>query len=61
MVRTFECGFCGHEIPPGTGIIFVRNDGTIFRFCSGKCRKYQLDLRRDPRKLRWTKKYETRT
>ncbi|MFQ6126770.1 MAG: 50S ribosomal protein L24e [Candidatus Heimdallarchaeota archaeon] len=60
MVRTFECNFCGHEIPPGTGIIFVRNDGSILRFCSSKCRKYMLKLRKDPRKLRWTKKYESR-
>ena len=60
MVRTFECTFCGHEIPPGTGIIFVRNDGALLRFCSSKCRKYLLHHRKDPRKLRWTKKHKSR-
>jgi len=49
------CSFCGHEFLPGTGIMYVRNDGTIVWFCSSKCRKSSVKLRRDARKVRWTK------
>jgi large subunit ribosomal protein L24e len=35
--------------------MYVKSDGTILWFCSGKCRKNSLKLGRDPRKLRWTK------
>ncbi len=51
------CSFCGREIEKGTGKMFVRNDGTILYFCSRKCEKNMLELKRDPRKLKWTKKY----
>ncbi len=51
------CSFCGRKIKPGTGIMYVKTDGTIYYFCSGKCRKNMLKLGRDPRKLKWTKKY----
>jgi large subunit ribosomal protein L24e len=52
--RPRKCSFCGQEFPPGTGIMYVKNDGSIFWFCSSKCRKNSLKLRRDPRKLKWT-------
>jgi len=58
--RPRQCAFCGHEIPPGTGIMYVRNDGTILWFCSSKCRKCSLELHRDSRKLPWTKYYGKR-
>jgi large subunit ribosomal protein L24e len=51
------CSFCGREVKAGTGIMLVRNDGSVLYFCSSKCRKNQLNLRRDPRRLKWTKKY----
>lgn len=37
--------------------MFAKNDGTVMWFCSAKCRKNMLDLRRDPRKFKWTAKY----
>lgn len=58
MPKIYTCSFCGHEIKPGTGTMFVRPDGTVQRFCSSKCRKSMLVLRRDPRKLKWTKHYK---
>ncbi len=57
MPKARSCSFCGHEFPQGTGIMYVRNDGSILWFCSSKCRKNYLELRRDPRKLKWTEFY----
>jgi large subunit ribosomal protein L24e len=54
------CSFCGYEIEPGTGKMFVRRDGRIFYFCSRKCEKNMLELKRNPRKLKWTKYYVKR-
>ena len=54
------CSFCGEEIEPGTGKMFVRKDGRILYFCSGKCEKNMIKLRRNPRKLKWTKFYARR-
>jgi large subunit ribosomal protein L24e len=57
MPQVYPCDFCGRRIPPGTGTSLVRRDGRILRFCSSKCRKSMINLRRDPRKLKWTLKY----
>ncbi len=51
------CSFCGYEIEPGTGKMVVRKDGKILYFCSRKCEKNMLELKRNPRKLKWTKYY----
>ena len=37
--------------------MLVKNDGTVFWFCSSKCKKNMLVLKRDPRRLKWTKIY----
>lgn len=58
MLQIKKCSFCGKEVMPGTGIMYVRNDGTVLWFCSSKCRKNMLKLGRDPRKLKWTSKYK---
>ncbi len=60
MPRVYKCSFCGRDIAPGTGIGFVRRDGRLLRFCSGKCRKSSLKLGRDPRKFKWTEAYSKR-
>jgi len=57
MPRARRCSFCGYEFPPGTGMMYVRNDGSILWFCSSKCRKSALKLKRDSRKFKWTKYY----
>ncbi|RLG99465.1 50S ribosomal protein L24e [Candidatus Bathyarchaeota archaeon] len=57
MPRKHKCSFCGHEFPQGTGMMYVRNDGTILWFCSSKCRKSALKLHRDSRKVKWTAYY----
>jgi large subunit ribosomal protein L24e len=37
--------------------MYAKNDGTVLWSCSSKCKKNLLVLKRDPRKLKWTKKY----
>ncbi|MGA2574161.1 MAG: 50S ribosomal protein L24e [Candidatus Methanomethylicaceae archaeon] len=54
MPRTFKCSFCGTEIGAGTGLMHVKNDGTILRFCSSKCRKNMLKLKRVSRHIKWS-------
>jgi large subunit ribosomal protein L24e len=56
MPRKYECSFCGKEFLSSSGMMYVRNDGTILRFCHRKCRISSLDFKRDPRKLKWTEK-----
>ncbi|WP_132058440.1 50S ribosomal protein L24e [Halorussus amylolyticus] len=53
MPQTRDCDFCGSDIEPGTGTMFVRTDGTTTHFCSAKCEK-NADLGREPRNLEWT-------
>jgi large subunit ribosomal protein L24e len=52
-----KCSFCGIEIPPGTGLMYVQKDGKIFYFCGRKCEKNMLKLGRKPRKIKWTEEY----
>jgi len=51
-----KCSFCNEEIEKGTGIMFVRNDGKVFYFCSSKCNKNMIKLRREPSKVKWVTK-----
>ena len=37
----------GEEIEPGTGMMFVRKDGSVLWFKSSKARKNQLQLKRN--------------
>ncbi|WP_435332698.1 50S ribosomal protein L24e [Haloarchaeobius sp. TZWWS8] len=54
MVKTRDCEYCGDDITPGTGTMFVHVDGTTVHFCSSKCEK-NASLGREPRDLKWTK------
>jgi large subunit ribosomal protein L24e len=57
MVELRVCSFCGKEIEPGTGKMYVKKDGTVFLFCSNKCSKNQIEMRRVPRRTTWTRAY----
>ncbi len=57
MVENRLCSFCGEAIEPGTGKMFVRKDGTVFNFCSNKCKKNNIHLGRVNRRTRWTTRY----
>jgi large subunit ribosomal protein L24e len=54
MPKPRKCSFCGVEFPAGTGMMYVKNDGTILWFDSSKCKKSSLLFGRDARKLKWT-------
>ncbi|HYB07077.1 MAG TPA: 50S ribosomal protein L24e [Nitrososphaerales archaeon] len=51
-----KCAFCGREVRLGSGILFVRNDGSTRSYCSSKCKTNELKLGRDPRKLKWARR-----
>jgi len=52
-----ECSFCGKQIEPGTGMLYVKKDGTVLYFCSHKCRTNMIKLKRVPRRVRWSGRY----
>lgn len=54
MVRIDKCSFCGSEMPPGTGLTLVKNDGTLLYFCCSKCYK-NYKLGRDPKRTPWSR------
>jgi large subunit ribosomal protein L24e len=52
-----SCSFCGGDIEPGTGKMYIKKDGTVFLFCSTKCQRNLLRLGRIPRWTPWTQTY----
>lgn len=57
MVEQHLCSFCGEQIEPGTGKMYVRKDGIVMLFCTNKCYKNMVELKRVPRNITWTKAY----
>ena len=52
-----KCAFCGDQVDKGRGKMFVYNSGKIDFFCSSKCEKNMIGLKRKPLQTRWTKRY----
>ena len=52
-----NCTFCGKSIIKGTGKIYVFKNGKIVNFCTLKCEKNMLKLKRKPHKVKWTKEH----
>jgi len=55
MPAVRKCSFCGGRLEPGTGMMLVRNDGSVLFFCSSKCERNH-ELGRKPQKVRWTER-----
>ena len=55
VINMAACSFCSDNISKGTGHLYAKKDGTLYYFCSGKCRKNQLVLKREGRRQKWTK------
>ena len=56
MAEIRKCSFCYREIEPGTGKMFVKKDGTVLNFCTNKCYKNMIELKRVPRTTQWNDK-----
>ncbi|UCE80284.1 MAG: hypothetical protein JSV94_03690 [Methanobacteriota archaeon] len=54
MVERRVCTFCGQEVEPGTGRMYVKKDGVTYQFCTSKCYKNMIELKRVPRRTEWT-------
>jgi len=52
-----RCAFCGNEIEKGLVKMYVYTSGKIIHFCSKKCEKNLLILKRKPLETRWTESY----
>jgi large subunit ribosomal protein L24e len=51
-----KCTFCKTDIPNGTGKMFVKVTGKVLWFCTRKCEKNMLKLKRNPAKYKWASK-----
>lgn len=52
-----DCSFCDKKIERGTDYTYVTAKGRALHFCSSKCVKNMLKLKRKQRKVRWTESY----
>ncbi len=37
-----KCSYCTAEIERGTGLIYVRKNGTVRYYCSNRCYKFNV-------------------
>ncbi len=37
-----KCSYCLKEIEQGTGFVYVRKNGAVRYFCTGRCKKMNL-------------------
>ncbi len=51
-----KCSYCNKNVSEGTGILYVKKDGTAYNFCSGKCQTNMLKLKRKASKVKWITK-----
>ncbi len=54
MAERRNCNFCGNSIEPGTGMMYIRVDGTVFYFDKHKCYQNYVSLGRVPQDTKWS-------
>ena len=54
-----ECSFCKANVERGIGKLFINKVGKQFRFCSSKCEKNMIHLKRKPHRTKWVTKAKT--
>jgi len=52
-----KCVFCGKDEHASKGLHLITNAGDVKYFCSSKCQRNSLNLKRDRRKVRWTEAF----
>jgi len=52
-----KCSFCDTDIERGTGKLYVLKNGKSHMFCSNKCEKNLLKLKRNPIHTKWSGKF----
>ena len=50
------CSFCKKTYQVPRGLTVFTFDGRTIYYCSSKCRKNNLKLKRDPKKVNWIRK-----
>ncbi|MDE1761912.1 MAG: 50S ribosomal protein L24e [Candidatus Micrarchaeota archaeon] len=43
-----KCSFCTKEIEKGTGLMYVKRIGTIRYYCSKRCLKFDVKMKKKP-------------
>ncbi|MFP3309439.1 MAG: 50S ribosomal protein L24e [Acidilobus sp.] len=61
MPKEATCAFCGRPVEPGTGRMYITERGEILWYCSSKCYKSAIKLRRNSRKLKWARPWTLRS
>ena len=55
MPKFRRCSYCGSDMEPGSGWMYVSKRGDILWFCSSKCRKNYLKLGRPAVRQAWVR------
>ncbi|MBS3064321.1 MAG: 50S ribosomal protein L24e [DPANN group archaeon] len=50
-----KCSYCNKEFDRASGVMLIQNTGKILWFHSRKCEKYMLKIKRNPKRLKWTR------
>jgi len=53
-----KCIFCGEVIQSGTGKMYVQTDAKVLYFCSKKCERNMLNLKRKPYQVKWSERFK---
>lgn len=52
-----KCSFTGEDITPGTGLMYIKKDGTVLYFKNSKAKNAMITRKYKPRVTPWSKLY----